>query len=51
VTSLLGLSSGATFTWTGTLIDRDLRPHGIRLLRTARSRTLFDNADSSSPAC
>ena len=52
VTSLLGLSSGATFRDNGTLIDRIYDRTGIRLLGHARSeRAVRQMPTTRSPAC
>jgi serine protease AprX len=49
VTSLLGLSSGATFRDTGTLIDRIYDRTGINLLGLLDLGPLFRNAGSTEP--
>ena len=49
VTSLLGVSSGATFVDRGTLIDRVYDRSGIQLLRLLDLGPLFDGADSVEP--
>jgi subtilisin family serine protease len=49
VTSLLGVSSGAAFRDTGTLIDRVYDRTGIRLLRVLDLGGLFSGADAVEP--
>src|SRR3982750_2102987 len=49
VTSLVGLSSGATFRDTGTLIDRIYDRTGIRLLTLLDLRNLLGGGDESEP--
>jgi serine protease AprX len=49
VTSLLGLSSGATYWDRGTLIDRVYDRSGVRLLGILDLSALFGGADSAEP--